>query len=225
MDFISVGQEARGFIAIGQHATGVFAFGQIATGVIAIGQVARGCFALGQVALGFIGWGQAGFGVLHAVGMLGAGGRGFGIVLRLVPALGKKRVPPPLSPPDRVYAGQPGWLELDLFHDGANLGLGAGGQRWPIKVHRQLIGDATRLTTQGPRHVYAYVTKIGQILVCERILHEPPRPYEVPGWYTLGVVQFAGLLALACAWWLGVGNELIALFAEIFGAAPPARPS
>jgi hypothetical protein len=29
-----------------------------------------------------------------------------------------------------------------LFHDGQNLGLGSGGQRWPIKLHRQLIGDA-----------------------------------------------------------------------------------
>ncbi|HEY6557076.1 MAG TPA: hypothetical protein VI072_07370 [Polyangiaceae bacterium] len=221
MDFISVGGEARGFIAIGQHATGVIAFGQIATGVIAVGQVARGCFALGQVALGFIGWGQAGFGVLHAVGMLGAGGRGFGIVLRLVPALGKKREPPALTSPDRVYAGEPGWLELDLFHDGQNLGLGSGGQRWPIKLHRQLIGDATRLTLNGPRHVWAYVTKFGQTLVCERLVHEPPRPYEVPGWYAMGVFQFMGLLALASAWWLGVGNELMQLFAEMFGIDAP----
>jgi hypothetical protein len=215
MELVSVGQHARGIIAIGQHATGVFAFGQIATGVIAIGQVARGCFTLGQVALGFIGWGQVGFGVLHAVGMVGAGGRGFGIVLRLVPGLGKKRVLPETSPPEAVYAGHPGWLELDLSSDGQNFGFAKQGQYWPIKLDHRLNAEAAGLTLQGPVPVVAYVRKLGQTLVCERVVYEPPRPYEKPGWYTLAAFQLLGLVVLACAWWLGVGNELIGILNEV----------
>src|SRR5688572_4318540 len=215
MDFISVGQEARGFIAIGQHATGVFAFGQVATGVVAVGQLARGVFCLGQAALGFIGWGQLGLGVLHAVGMVGAGGRGFGLVVRLVPSLGKKRIPPQTTTLDHIYAGAPGWVELDLFYDGHGIGFGNQGQRLPIKLDRKLIGDANRLTTHGPVHVWAYLKRVGQVVVCERIVHQPPRPYESKSWFTLGAFQFVGLLVLCCVWWLGVGNELIGVFEEL----------
>jgi hypothetical protein len=215
MDFIAVGQEARGFIAVGQHATGVFAFGQIATGVVAIGQLARGCVAIGQLGVGLIGWGQVGFGVMHAVGMLGAGGRGFGIVLRLVPALGKARVLPETTSFERVHAGEPGWLALDVFRDGESFGLGANGQRLPIKLHRQLLGDVARLTLHGARPVWGHVRRFGDTLVCERMVHEPPRPYEVRGWYTMGAFQLIGLLVLAVAWWLAVGNELLQILAEL----------
>ncbi len=217
MDFIAFGQEARGFIAIGQHATGVIAVGQMATGVIAVGQLARGCFCLGQAAIGFIGWGQLGVGVLHAVGMVGAGGRGFGLVVRLVPSLGKKRQPPQTTSLDQVYAGQPGWVELDLFYDGHGLGFGTQGQRLPIKVHRRLTGDAGRLTAHGAVHVWAYLRRFGPTVVCERIVHQPPRPYESQGWFVLGAFQFAGLLLLCCVWWLAAGNELLGLFAELAG--------
>jgi len=215
MDFISVGQEARGFIAIGQHATGVIAFGQVATGVVAVGQLARGVFCLGQAALGFIGWGQLGLGVLHAVGMVGAGGRGFGLVIRLVPSLGKKRIPPQTTTLDAIYAGQPGWIEVDLFYDNGGIGFGSQGQRLPIKLDRKLVGDASRLTAHGPVHVWANLKRVGQVVVCERIVHQPPRPYESKSWFTLGAFQFVGLLVLCCVWWLGVGNELIKVFEEL----------
>src|SRR5687767_6557913 len=106
MEFISVGQHAVGFIAIGQEARGFFALGQVATGVIAIGQLARGVLTLGQLGFGFIGWGQVGFGILHAVGMVGAGGRGLGLVVPLVPSVGRARVPPETVAVDRALAGE-----------------------------------------------------------------------------------------------------------------------
>jgi hypothetical protein len=219
MDFIAVGEQARGFIAIGQHATGVFAFGQVATGVVAVGQLARGCFCLGQAAIGFIGWGQLGLGIFHAVGMLGAGGRGAGIVLPLTPSLGKKRVPPATTTLEMVYAGHPGWLKLDLFFDGNGIGFGSGGQRLPIKVHRKVVTPAGRLVTHGEAlSVWAYVRRIGQTLVCERVVHEPPRPYEEPGFFARGAFQFLGLMILACVWWLAVGNELLVILAELAGS-------
>ena len=126
-------------------------------------------------------------------------------------------MPPQTTTADWVYSGHPGWLEVDLFDDGQHLGLGAAGQRLPIKLHRKLRGDAKRLTTHGARHVFAYVTRIGHTLVCERIVHEPPRPFEMPGWYSLGALQFAGLLLLCCAWWIGAGNELLRVLPSVVG--------
>jgi hypothetical protein len=211
MDFVSVGQNAEGFIAIGQHARGVIALGQMATGVIAIGQVARGCFTLGQVALGFTGWGQLGFGVFHAVGMMGAGGRGVGIVLRLTPGVGRPRVAPDVISLERARSGEEGWVKLDLITDDYGLGLASGGQRLPVKIDRRLQRDAQRLTVHGKREVWAYLVVRSGVPVCQRILHAPPRPYEKPGFYALAAVQFVGLLALATAWWLFAGRDVLGI--------------
>jgi hypothetical protein len=212
MDFISVGQEAEGFIAIGQHARGVIAFGQIATGVIAVGQVARGCFTLGQVAFGFVGWGQVGFGLLHAVGMLGAGGRGAGIVLRLTPGVGRPRVAPETIPVERaVGVGEEGWVKAELSYDSHGLALSSDGRRLPVKLDRRLQGGAGQLTVHGPRHVWAYIVVRHGVLVCERIQHSPPRPYESPGFYGMAIAQFIGLTILATAWWVLVGRDVLAI--------------
>ena len=211
MDFVSVGQHAEGFIAIGQHARGVIAFGQIATGVIAVGQVARGCFTLGQVALGFTGWGQVGFGVLHAIGMLGAGGRGWGIVLRLTPGVGRARVPPETISLERSRAGEAGWVKLDLFTDEHGLGLASAGQRLPVKIDRRLQREAGVLTVHGAREVWAFIAVQSGVPVCERLMHAPPRPYQRPGFYALAAVQFAGLLALATAWWIFAGRDVLGI--------------
>jgi hypothetical protein len=211
MDFVSVGQHADGFIAIGQHARGVIAFGQIATGVIAVGQVARGCFTLGQVAVGFTGWGQLGFGVLHAIGMLGAGGRGWGIVLRLTPGVGRSRVPPEVISLERTRAGEEGWVKLELITDGHGLGLASQGHRLPLKLDRRLQHDAGVLTVHGPREVWAYIVHRSGVPVCERILHAPPRPYEKPGFYALAALQFAGLVVLATAWWVFAGRDVLGI--------------
>jgi hypothetical protein len=210
-----VGQHAVGFIAIGQEARGFFALGQVATGVIAVGQLARGVFTIGQLAFGFIGWGQVGFGILHAVGMMGAGGRGIGIVLPLVPSVGKKRVPPETIPVDRALAGAAGWVEADLFYDEHGLGLASQGRRLPVKFDRRLQGGANGLTVHGPRSVWAFLRPFGSLVVCERISHAPPRPYEKPGFYVLGAVQFVGLVILATVWWVVVGQEVLSILEEL----------
>jgi len=209
MEFISVGQNAEGFIAIGQHARGVIAFGQIATGVIAVGQVARGCFTLGQVAFGFTGWGQLGFGIMHAVGMLGAGGRGFGIVLPLTPGVGRARVAPETIPLERALAGEAGWVEVELIEDGYGFGLVKAGRRLPVKMDRRLQSGAGALTLEGARPVWAYVVVEHGVPVCQRIQHAPLRPWQKRGFYLRAAVQFGGLLVLATAWWVLVGRDLL----------------
>jgi hypothetical protein len=215
MEFISVADNAHGFIAIGQHAKGFIAIGQVATGVIAIGQMAKGCFTVGQLAFGFIGWGQVGFGLLHAVGMVGAGGRGFGLVLPLVPGVGRARVPPETIALDAAMRGEAGWVVVDIFFDGHGLGLGHEGTRLPIKLDRRLQGDADLLTVHGPSRVWAFVRTIDTTRVCERIVHVPPRPFEKPGFYVWGAIQFALLCVMAIAWWLVVGEEVLGVLVSL----------
>jgi hypothetical protein len=215
MEFISVGEHAVGFIAIGQEARGFFALGQVATGVIAVGQLARGVFTLGQVAFGFIGWGQVGFGILHAAGMMGAGGRGLGIILPLVPSVGRRRVPPETIPIERALAGESGWIEADLFYDEHGLGLASAGRRLAVKFDRRLQGGANVLTVHGPKMVWAFLRRAGNLVVCERLAHAPPRPYERPGFYTWGAIQFVGLIALATAWWVLVGKDVATILMEL----------
>jgi hypothetical protein len=211
MDFVSVGQNAEGFIAIGQHARGIIALGQFATGIVAVGQVARGCFTIGQLGFGFTGWGQAGFGIFHAVGMVGAGGRGFGLVLRLTPGVGRARVTPESIPIERALAGEPGFIACELTRDAAGLALTHGSQRLPIKLDRRLQSEAGVLAAAGSRQVWAYVVVRSGVAVCERIQHSPPRAWQHPAFYLRAALQFAGLVALATAWWLLVGRELLVI--------------
>lgn len=212
MQFLSVSGKAEGFIAIGQEATGVIAIGQQATGVVAIGQIACGCFCLGQAAIGFIGWGQAGVGIFHAVGMVGVGGRGFGLVIRLVPGVGRKRVLPDVIDVGAALRGTKGWVQADLYFDSHGLGLASGGQRLPVKFDRRLQSGAKSLTVHGPQTVWAYLAPHQGVTVCERIQHAPPRPFERPSFFVRAALQFAALIALATAWWIFIGPELARIF-------------
>jgi len=219
MDFISVGQHAQGFIAIGQEAKGVFALGQMATGVVAVGQVAKGCFTLGQVAFGFIGWGQVGFGMLHAVGMFGVGGRGLGLVIPLVPGVGRARVAPETVDIGTALRGGEGWIAADLFTDGHGLGLSDGAQRLPVKFDRRLQHAAEVLTVHGTKRVWAFLRTVRGVVVCERIQHAPPRPYERPGFYLIAAAQFVGLVIMAAVWWKLVGVELADVLEQVMASS------
>lgn len=224
MKFFDAGQEAKGFIAVGQQATGFFALGQMATGFIAIEQLARGVIAIGQMGIGLVGWGQGGVGVFHAAGMLGIGGRrGIGGILQLVPTIGRPRVPPPTTTLPFVSSGQPGWLELDLARDpSGRLGLFENGARLPIKLDRRVLAGAARLTAEGTAHVWAFTKREGQVLVCQRIAHVPPRDFQKKTFLPLAIVQVIFLLVLGAAYWPAVGNDLITLTEEAFTSAAPA---
>jgi hypothetical protein len=231
MKIFDSGQRAIGFIALGQEATGVIAIGQAATGIIAIGQVARGVFAVGQGAFGLVGWGQAGAGVFHAAGMIGVGGRrGIGAVLPLVPSLGRPRVMPEATVLAAIEAGQEGWIDADLTQQ---MTLGVNGAPLPIKMDRRLQKRAQEITAEGPRRVRAYVRRISGVLVCERIAHEPPRPYEKKGFWTLSAFQVAGLFVLGALYAGIVGHDLVIGLGKVFddkadtrspSPAPPVRP-
>lgn len=223
MKIFDAGGEARGFIAIGQMATGFLAIGQMATGVIAIGQLARGVIAIGQLGVGFIGWGQGGVGIFHAAGMLGVGGRrGIGGVLQLVPTIGRPRTPPPATSLQSVSAGAPGWVELDLARDAHGLGFFDRGQRLPIKLDRRVLAGAQRITAEGPAHVWAFTKRVGPTLVCERVVHVPPRPYQKKSFLPLAIVQVILLFVLGAVYWPAAGNDLVDFFARATVSSAPA---
>lgn len=217
MNFFDAGDHATGFIAVGQHATGVIAFGQMATGVIAVGQVARGGIAIGQVAVGLIGWGQVGVGVFHAAGMVGVGGRGFGIVLPLVPSIGRPRVLPEATSYGAIEAGGEGWIEADLGQDQGGLGLYQSGQRLPVKLDRRLQSRGYEIVAEGPRRVRAFTRRIGNVMVCERIAHEPPRPYQKKSFKAIAALQLAGMLVLGVVYAGVVGEELAVFLGNLTG--------
>ena len=210
MKFFDAGENAVGFIAVGQQATGFLAIGQMATGFIAIGQLARGVFALGQLGVGLIGWGQGGVGIMHAVGMLGVGGRGMGIVLPLVPSVGRARVAPQTVSLGFVQSGQPGWVSAWLAHDAYGLGLYEGTSRLPVKLDHRLLGRGMELARQGALPVFASVQRQGPTLVCDRIVYEPARPYKKRSWWILGSFQICGLLLLGIIYWIAAGNDILA---------------
>jgi hypothetical protein len=223
MKFFDAGSNATGFIAVGQQATGFFAFGQMATGVIAVGQMARGGIAIGQLAVGLVGWGQCGAGIFSAAGMVGVGGRRpLGIVLPLVPSIGRPRVMPPATPWEAVYAGGEGWVEVDLARDSLGLGLFHGGQRLPVKLDRRLQKRGFEITVEGPRRVRAWTRRLGPTLVCERIAHDPPRPYEKTSFKVVAALQLVGLLVLGTVWAGVAGHDLAMFLGDLVTDADPA---
>lgn len=225
MRFFDAGDNAVGFIAVGQQATGVIAFGQVATGVIAVGQLARGGFVVGQLAFGLVGWGQCGVGMFHAAGMVGVGGRrGIGLVIPLVPTLGRPRILPAPMPFAAVAAGGEGWIEVELAEDALGLGLHQGGQRLPVKLDRRLQTRVRAVMAEGSRRVLAHVEHVGPVLVCARIAREPLRPHEKKGFKAIAAIQLLALLALGVVYAAAVGHDLGVFFGKLVDDAP-AQPA
>jgi hypothetical protein len=158
--------------------------------------------------------------------MVGLGGRrGIGIVAPLVPSLGKRRVPPQTTTLEAVYAGAPGWIEADVAQDQLGLGLYRGGQRLHIKLDRRLQSGAREIAREHAAPVWAFTRRVGPTLVCERIAHDPPRPYEKKGFWAISIIQFLVLLALGGAWWGLAGNDLVSGIQKIVEEDAPTKPA
>jgi hypothetical protein len=157
--------------------------------------------------------------------MLGVGGRGLGIVLPLVPSLGRARVGPHTVPLGVVQAGQPGWVSAWLAADAYGLGLYEGNARLPVKLDRRVLCRGQELVQQGPTAVFASVQRQGHVLVCDRLVFEPPRPYKKQSWWVIGALQLLGLLVLGAVYWVAAGNDLLAFTRSALElqASPPAK--
>lgn len=213
--FIDIQQEAQGVIAVGQIATGVVAIGQMATGVIAIGQVARGFIAIGQGAVGVIAVGMGAVGVFHATAMMGAGGRGFGLVLPLSPYWPKK-----FQHPDTIRFGDlaagdedEGWIQVQLGTDDNGPCLVRDGSPLDVRFTRRMHRAATGYAPPHEDKLYAFVERQHGGLVCTRLMYAPKRAFRRKGYWTGSAFQFAGLIALCAAFWIIAGRPVIAYLA------------
>ncbi|MES2639967.1 MAG: hypothetical protein V4850_10810 [Myxococcota bacterium] len=219
MRWISVGEEANGVIAIGQFATGVIAFGQVATGVIAVGQVARGFVAIGQVAIGVFAVGMGSVGLVYSVGMLGAGGRGLGIILPLVPSLGPAITTADAVPARRLLGGKAptGWIDARLDRDRHGPVLVSGGDALDVRFDTSLRAalEARLNTPDAPEMltVLAHLTRSEAGWVCDQLQQMPSPRWKVPGWWAWWAFQLAALAVASVVFWVLAGIPVVqALF-------------
>lgn len=213
MQWVSVGQEAHGVIAIGQVATGVIAIGQMATGVIAIGQAARGFVAIGMVSIGVISIGMGSVGLVYSVGMVGVGGRGFGLILPLVPSLGPKLSAPETVPAARLLGGKSrrGWVDARLDRDALGPVLVAGGDALDVRFDTRLRGALEAQV--GGLAVTAHLTRTEDGWVCDQLQQLPVRRWQTPNWWVRWAAQLAGLAVAATVFWAVAGIPVVqALF-------------
>jgi hypothetical protein len=209
MRWISIEPEAEGVIAIGTVATGVIALGQVATGVIAIGQLARGFVAIGQGAVGVVAVGMGAMGLVWSAGMFGAGGRGFGLVIPLVPSLGSRAVLPPTMPPAQLLEEETtaGFISATLDADEEGPFLRANGRPVAARFDARL----RKAVEAHPRAlpVLAHLTRAPEGWVCDALVDVPKPRWEKPEWWAWWVVQGLGLIGLAVAFWLLAGIPVI----------------
>jgi hypothetical protein len=224
IEFLSVGQRAEGIIAIGQEATGVIAIGQIATGFFALGQMARGVIAVGQLAIGLVAVGMLAVGPIFAIAMVGAGGRGIGGVLPLVPLPVRRAKPPGLGNFAAIVAGrETGWLPVTLASERGEVvirhpegpidaGLSPG-----IRDAARTAADAN-LTLLGLFGPGAGKPELRRLMRME----DEPIARGAARW-ALGAAQLVGL-AIACAllWQFAlvdIGDFLVGAARFLLGAA------
>ncbi len=209
--WVSVEQQAYGVLAIGQEATGVIAIGQMATGVIAVGQIARGFVAIGQGAIGVFALGMGSVGLVYAVGMVGVGGMGLGLVLPLVPSLGPRlAVPETVSPAKLRSSGRPGHIEAVLTGSASGPVLRAKGSVIAARFDARL---RAAVTEAGERRVYAHLSPTPEGWLCDALIDVPPARWRTPGWWAVWAVQLVALGFFAVLFWVLAGIPVVqALF-------------
>ena len=203
-------------IAIGQVATGFIAVGQVATGVIAVGQVARGFIAIGQGAIGVVAVGMGSVGLVYAVGMVGVGGRGLGLVLPLVPSLGPRFAVPATEPAARLLGGadRAGSIQATLVAGDDGPVLRAQGRRLPVRFDARLRRAVQAAVVEpGGRAVYAHLALGESGWVCDTLIDVPEVRWRRPGWWLVWGVQLALLAIAAVVFWMLAGIPVVqALF-------------
>lgn len=176
----------------------LFAVGQVSYGVFSLGQLAMGVVAIGQGAVGLVAIGQGGIGLYFGAGMLGVGARGFPV--GIVPKFPAPRQVPDTTDLSQVRGGYgDGWVEATLGPaDSGVPTLYIGDRPAGVRLYASLVEPARKeLERVGTTSVVAHVRRIGEHLVCDRLLHVHVPPLETPGfWYRI-VARTAVLATLA----------------------------
>lgn len=199
MQFLSVGQRAEGFIAIGQEATGIIAIGQIATGVFALGQMARGVIAVGQLAIGLVAVGMLALGPVYCVAMIGAGARGKGGVLPIVPMPTRKAVLPGLATLAEITSrGATGWLPITVVDRGGTLSVMHQGSVLDATIGTSIAEGARTAATRGITVLGLFGPSGGKPEL-RRLMRMEDDPFATgPARIVVWMVQLVAL-AIACA--------------------------
>lgn len=187
--FIAIGQLAWGFIAIGQMARGVFVLGQLAVGVAGVGQCICCIWGVGQV----------GMGVAWFSGMVGVGGRGFGIVGRLVPGLDPPRLAPPAVSYGEAVAVGGGHVRVQVVQDAYGPALAEGGMVLPVKLSPSVAGALQQNSARVPE-VFAHLRREGELVVCDGLVEVPGLRSSIGSPEALAA-RLVGLVFLATIWW------------------------
>ncbi len=217
MRLLSVDDEP-GVFAFGQFATGIIAVGQVATGVIAIGQLARGVVVVGQLGIGLFSAGQLSVGLFGAAG-IGIGGRGKGLVLPLVPTIEPPYEFPPCTTFEDVKAGfGDGWIAAKLEQaTGGYIGLKTDSGPLPVKLACQLLTRArSELMRFGQASVIAHIRRMGDVLVCDRLMHVPTAGRRRPQFWIGLFFRMAMLGAVAVLVWTVALLPALRVFFAVF---------
>jgi hypothetical protein len=202
IEFFSVGQRAEGIIAIGQEATGFIAIGQIATGFFALGQMARGVIAVGQLAVGLVAVGMLAVGPIFAVAMIGAGGRGIGGVLPLLPLPSRRAKLPGLGTYAGVASGrETAWLPVTVHESGGALSLRHAEGPIDAKIAPSIEDGARTAASRGLRVLGLFGPGAGKPEL-RRLMRMEDEPFARGGARIgLGVLQILGLAAACWGVW------------------------
>lgn len=224
IEFLSVGQRAEGIIAIGQEATGFIAIGQVATGFFALGQMARGVIAVGQLAVGLVAVGMLAVGPIFAVAMIGAGGRGIGGVLPLVPLPARRPKLPGLANFASIASGrETGWLPVTLESRGGGVAIRHAQGPIDASIAPALEGGARTAASSGLTLLGLFGPGAGKPELRRLMRMEDEVVMRGGARWALSAAQLVGL-AIACAivWYVAfvdLGDFLVGAARFFLGAA------
>jgi hypothetical protein len=154
-------------------------------------------------------------GLIHSVGILGAGGRGLGGIVPLVPRLSEPTELPARVSFDAIErrAVSAGWVEVRLVaRPDATVRLEVGGEPLPVRL------DA-RLRRAAPKHsgrtLLGFIRRGPEGLVCERLMEVPEVRLRQRHWWLIWAMQLALLFCGTVAFWYVVVRPIFEALARI----------
>jgi len=150
-------------------------------------------------------------GLLYNASMMGVGGMGFGIVIRMLPFRRKK-----LDVPDtrswsrlRDRTGGSGWIKAALRIEGKHPTLVRHGDALPIRLVHTLRSAATGAAREGATMLAHVRREDDGRWVCDRLMEIPSTTQKVGGFAVKWALGLGAMGIAAMGWWIFVGAPLL----------------